>query len=255
MKKITLLLLILLGVNTFAQDVAPTFSWTNSATYKKGAETNVTFTPGQTYAINQTYSLGATAGVANTRWFVLMVLQSATGVVTDPLSTAVTWSDVTKDDGSGQLYPVAGTLNNGVYTATFNYKIPSTVALSSTATNTSYRMLFYLAYYKGGNTSMSVFGGAGASDLQLVKIRSAAEIASLSSASFNAEKLTSFYPNPAKDQVNFGSDVVTKTYKVINMTGSVVKDVVATGTLDVSDLPKGTYIIATDTGSGKLIKE
>lgn len=76
----------------------------------------------------------------------------------------------------------------------------------------------------------------------------------LSRASFNKNSI-SFYPNPAKDIVTFGNAVESKTYKVLSLTGALVKEAPATGTLNVSDLAKGNYIIATDSGIGKLIKE
>ncbi|GIZ07984.1 T9SS type A sorting domain-containing protein [Flavobacterium sp. UMI-01] len=253
MKKITLLFLLVSAI-TFAQDVAPTFSWTNKDSYKLGVETNLTFTPGQTYTITQTYSLGSTAGNPNTRFFVLMALQSTPNVVTDPLAP-VTWTNVATGDGSGTIYPAAGTLNAGTYTHTFTYKIPSGAALSSASPGLTYRMLFYLAYYKGGDTSMPVYGGTNASDSQIVKLRSAAEISTLGTADFSKLKLTSFYPNPVKDVITIGSDVETKTYKVLSLTGAVLKEVPATGTLNVSDLASGTYILVTDIGTAKIIKE
>lgn len=62
------------------------------------------------------------------------------------------------------------------------------------------------------------------------------------------------YPNPAQDIITFGSQVITKTYKVLNLNGAVIKETAATGTLNVSDLANGTYIIMTDMGSAKLLK-
>lgn len=64
-----------------------------------------------------------------------------------------------------------------------------------------------------------------------------------------------FYPNPATEVVTFNADLETKTYKVLSMSGALVKETAATSSLNVSDLSKGTYIIARDAGSGKLIKE
>lgn len=78
--------------------------------------------------------------------------------------------------------------------------------------------------------------------------------ASLATQSFNKSTIA-FYPNPATDVITFGNEVSTKSYKVLSMTGSVVKEAPATGSLNVSDLAKGTYIISTDSGIGKLIKE
>ena len=71
----------------------------------------------------------------------------------------------------------------------------------------------------------------------------------------DGKKLSSFYPNPVKDIITIGNDVQTKTYKVLSLTGAILKDVPATGTLNVSDLASGTYILATDVGTAKFIKE
>lgn len=238
-----------------AQDVAPTFNWTNKDSFKLNGESNITVTPGSTYTVKYTYSLGITAGVPNTRYFVAMVLQSTPSVITDP-NAAVTWTDVPKGaDGSGQVYPVAGPVARGIYTESATYKIPTTAPLSSSTAGVTYRMLLYLAYYKGGNTSAATtVYGAGANDSQIAKIKTANEITALGTKKF-LKKAIAFYPNPARDLVTFSDEIATKTYKVINLSGAIVKEVPATGTLNVSDLAKGIYIIATDSGTAKLIKE
>lgn len=58
-----------------------------------------------------------------------------------------------------------------------------------------------------------------------------------------------------KDIITIGSDVETKTYKVLSLTGAVLKEVPATGTLNISDLASGTYILSTGAGNAKIIKE
>lgn len=248
MKKITLLLLLVSAI-TFAQDVLPTFSWTNKSTYQKGGETNVTFKPGDVVSINFAFTLGQTAGTANTKWYVQVALQSSSTVTTDPISLGP-WALVpvgtTAPIGSGNQYPA---------TTTLNYTIPAETTLSSSFSGT-YRLLFYLAYYAGGDTSKPIYGGANGvgSDSNIVKIRNASEIAALGTASFNKNTI-SFYPNPAKDIVTFGKDVESKSYKVLSMTGALIKEVPATGTLNVSDLASGTYILSTDAGTAKIIKE
>jgi len=69
------------------------------------------------------------------------------------------------------------------------------------------------------------------------------------------EKLTSFYPNPVKDVIYFGNDVQTKSYKVLSITGSLIKEIEAVQkSLDVSDLKTGMYFLATDSAVGKFIK-
>jgi hypothetical protein len=79
--------------------------------------------------------------------------------------------------------------------------------------------------------------------------------ATLSSVKFNSNKLTSFYPNPTNDVLNFGNDVQTNSYKVLSVTGALIKEVKATSrTLDVSDLKAGLYFIATDNAVAKFVK-
>ena len=78
---------------------------------------------------------------------------------------------------------------------------------------------------------------------------------SLSTNDFNKTKLASVYPNPAKSTVNFGSDVKSDSYQVYDITGQLVADKKATGSLDVSNLSKGIYLIVTDSGNARIVKE
>ncbi|WPR73127.1 T9SS type A sorting domain-containing protein [Flavobacterium sp. NG2] len=245
MKRITLLL-VLICATTFAQDVAPTFSWTNQGSYKYNGESNVTFKPGDVVSITLNYTLGSTGGVANTLDFILCGLQDEAMANVDP--DTGTWANVPAP-GATFAYPGGGT--GGV--VTFNYTIPAGTVLNSADANLTYRMLIYLAYKKGGGAT--TYGGPNANAIKLTKIRSAAEISTLGTADFSKQKLSSFYPNPVKDIITIGSDVETKTYKVLSLTGAVLKEVPATGTLNVSDLASGTYILSTDAGNAKIIKE
>ncbi|MGA9638957.1 T9SS type A sorting domain-containing protein [Flavobacterium sp.] len=245
MKKITLLL-VLICATAFAQDVAPTFSWTNQNSFKYNGETNVTFKPGDVVPITLNYTLGSTGGVANTVDFILFGLQDEAVANVD--ADTGTWAN---EAAPGAILQYPGNGTGGV--VTFNYTIPSGTVLNSANSNLTYRILVYLAYKKGGGAT--TYGGPGASAVKLVKIRSAAEIASLGTGDFSKQKLTSFYPNPVKDIITIGSGVETKTYKVLSLTGAVLKDVPATGTLNVSDLASGTYILSTDAGTAKIIKE
>ncbi|MDO6760297.1 T9SS type A sorting domain-containing protein [Tamlana sp. 2_MG-2023] len=76
----------------------------------------------------------------------------------------------------------------------------------------------------------------------------------LGAKSFNKETV-SFYPNPVQDQIHFSKDIQTKSYKLMSITGAVVKEVDASSSvLDVSELSPGVYIVSTDAGFAKFIK-
>ncbi len=77
----------------------------------------------------------------------------------------------------------------------------------------------------------------------------------LSNDEFN-ELTSSVYPNPATDVVYFGSDVETESYKVMSVSGALVKEVAGSEkSIDVADLAPGLYLIVTDQGTARLIKQ
>ena len=55
--------------------------------------------------------------------------------------------------------------------------------------------------------------------------------------------------------MTISKEVITETYKVVNLLGSTVKEVNAIGKLDVSDLTTGIYILVTDAGVAKFVKK
>ncbi|WP_346883026.1 T9SS type A sorting domain-containing protein [uncultured Algibacter sp.] len=63
------------------------------------------------------------------------------------------------------------------------------------------------------------------------------------------------YPNPASTSITISRSIETKTYKVVNLVGSTVKEVNANGRLDVSDLSNGMYLLVTDSGIAKFVKK
>ncbi|TPD71102.1 T9SS type A sorting domain-containing protein [Flavobacterium microcysteis] len=69
----------------------------------------------------------------------------------------------------------------------------------------------------------------------------------------------SYYPNPVKDYVTFLTDIEIKEVVVYDMSGRIVIQTVADNNkINLSPLPKGTYIIKTSgeiEGSYKIIKE
>ncbi|WP_303317038.1 T9SS type A sorting domain-containing protein [Flavivirga abyssicola] len=63
------------------------------------------------------------------------------------------------------------------------------------------------------------------------------------------------YPNPVSTVMTISKNVKTKTYKVVNIVGSTVKEVEASGSMDVSDLSGGVYFLVTDSGIAKFVKK
>lgn len=88
----------------------------------------------------------------------------------------------------------------------------------------------------------AVVNASGCSDVQL------------STANF-ALPQGSFYPNPATNEIKISESVKTKTYKVASLTGAIVLEANATGTLDISSLTSGLYLLITDAGVAKFVKE
>lgn len=75
----------------------------------------------------------------------------------------------------------------------------------------------------------------------------------LSSKNFNLIS-KSIYPNPVRDVLTINSGIKTERYKVVNLLGKTVKNEKATGTINVSDLSNGMYLLVTDAGSAKFVK-
>jgi hypothetical protein len=248
MKKITFLLALLICASAFGQRVEPTFVWSNKSAYQINGESAVTFKPGDIINIEITYTLGSTGGTPDAFNFILAGLQDEAQADVDVLTG--TWANMTVAQPNDYKYPPAGT---GGVTTVMNYPIPADAELNSANANLTYRILAYLAYTPDGGST--TYGGVGASDPTLVYIRSQEEIdALLSNKEF--KKLTSFYPNPAENELHFGSDVITDSYKILSVTGALIRDVKATSrTLDVSYLKTGLYFIATDSGVAKFLKK
>lgn len=79
-------------------------------------------------------------------------------------------------------------------------------------------------------------------------------VATLTTSDFNGIS-SSIYPNPVSTIINISNKVKTQTYKVIDLQGKTVKDVEATGSIDVSDLSSGVYVLKTDVGAAKFVKK
>ncbi len=78
----------------------------------------------------------------------------------------------------------------------------------------------------------------------------------LSVSDFNDASINGLFgPNPAIDTIEISSNIITKTYKVVSLSGATIKEVTAKGSLDISDLTKGIYFLVTDTGIAKFVKQ
>lgn len=70
----------------------------------------------------------------------------------------------------------------------------------------------------------------------------------------NVDISKSIYPNPVSSSLKISSSVKTKSYKIVNLLGKTVKDIKANGSLDVSDLSSGIYLLVTDSGMARFVK-
>lgn len=67
---------------------------------------------------------------------------------------------------------------------------------------------------------------------------------------------SSIYPNPVKSTLYIKNSIESKTYKIFNVLGKTVFETNATAkSIDVSGLPSGLYILKTDSGFAKFIKQ
>ncbi|WP_010523499.1 T9SS type A sorting domain-containing protein [Aquimarina agarivorans] len=77
------------------------------------------------------------------------------------------------------------------------------------------------------------------------------EANTLSNNNFSKDNIASaISQEPGK--INISTNVETDTYKLYDLSGAVVVDKPADGSIDVSALPSGVYIIATDSGLAKV---
>lgn len=156
-------------------------------------------------------------------------------------------------------YPAAGTLADVIYYVDGVAVTDNDAGASSTKVLETTADKIYIG--SNGNNGTKWFDGGGIDDLRIYDVElTATQMLAvynenvLSTASIENIS-SSIYPNPVNSTLNINSDINTKTYKVINMLGATVKNVSATGTLDVSDLPAGIYVLITDAGIAKFIKQ
>jgi len=63
------------------------------------------------------------------------------------------------------------------------------------------------------------------------------------------------WPNPAKDLIWIEEDIEGELYKIYSLDGALIKeDSSNIRTIDVSEIPSGTYILELQISSGKIKK-
>ncbi len=218
MKKITLLLILATSF-TYAQNL----TWDN---------------PVAAIEVDSNLSLEISwdvAPAADTHYIAVFIRRFNSGgaLVSDTTWTYMNVGNTgnTSDGGNPSGTSVAHTL-----------PIASDLPLSSEIGTDYYRLGFYIRY------NNSTQDGALYTDLNVV--------ASGTLGVSKYEKLTSFYPNPVKDIVYFGNDVQTENYKVLSVTGALIREEKATkNSMDLSNLKPGLYFLATDKSVAKIVKK
>lgn len=243
MKKITFLIAIcLINLCAFAQ-TNPTFSWTNQSDITIGSELIVK--PGDVLSYSIDYTLGSMlvegTDTPNTFSFVLFSIQSNTN-----LSATVYSPGWTAFSPAVINYPGAGTGG----TTTGSITIPGDTELTS-AGNKIYRILCYLAYNKADGTGVT-YGGTGASDPQIINVKSAEEVALLSLDKINNNSVKS-YPNPTSGVVYFNEE--SSFFNVYDLVGNLVLSKGKGNSLDLTSLTNGIYTVVSENGTSKVVKK
>jgi hypothetical protein len=69
------------------------------------------------------------------------------------------------------------------------------------------------------------------------------------------EQTVSISPNPVSDVLNVNTNIVTESYRIYNLAGSLIKEAAATGSVSVSELSNGIYFLRTDAGTSQFVKK
>ncbi|GIZ08010.1 T9SS type A sorting domain-containing protein [Flavobacterium sp. UMI-01] len=153
-------------------------------------------------------------------------------------------------EGFTITFPFSSSMQNGVYNgelvgtaSSLRAKInnPANWTINSNVLNDGGSHIYRLwSYAESDGTNFGQIGKAG----------------TLSVKDFNKTSIAAnVSPNPVSSILNIASDVVTKKYKIVNLAGATVLETEATGSIDVSTLANGIYLLVTDAGIAKIIKE
>ncbi|WP_152285421.1 T9SS type A sorting domain-containing protein [Flavicella marina] len=218
MKKITLFSLLLVSTFSFAQTV----TWNNK-------DTNVS--PGEVIGLNITYD----AGSGNTINYMHIVLTEMTAG----------WGNV-QNYNATQVFANLGDPKNDSGTIDVNFTVDPTAPETTALTAGNFYLLRIYIEVTKPDTSKGYANGNTVVTL---------ENATASINNIDGSSPISIYPNPVSDILYIDSDVTIDTYNVYSVSGQSVKSQKATGSIDVSDLQNGLYILNTGNRSTKFIKQ
>lgn len=267
---------------------SPANVWTGANFTWAVHNTPITAVSGDKISITAELGFGGTAfvdaknicivGLTNTK--VLSEIKANIGSKRDGIILVPTSPNLVMT-GSGSSYATATTIPQGTIVGPYEIIIEYTVGAdaASTVKKARIRNTVSGAVSAVGETTMGIQGdvyaaltGSGAyflnwaqgffdaAGLNRVKISklnvTKNPTVTLGVKDFNKASIAAnVSPNPVSSILNIGTDVVTKKYRVVNLAGATVLETEATGSIDVSSLANGVYLLVTDAGIAKFIKE
>ncbi|WP_299254320.1 T9SS type A sorting domain-containing protein [uncultured Aquimarina sp.] len=214
MKKATLISFLFTGFIGISQSIV----WNNPI---------AAVTPGQTITLDVSYDSGS-----EDFFYVGVLLREVDASF-----------NIVKD--YNQIFPInesGGQQPNSQSNVTFNYTVDDTAPNSSALpTGNQYLMIVFMSYNNDGGF---------VNDNMPVTVDSTLSIGDFDTK----ENFTAFYPNPVKDIIHFNDNVVSKEYRIIDITGRIIKSINAQKTINVEELTTGSYFIETEKGIGKFFK-
>ena len=233
MKKTIFLSAVMMALTSFT--FSQTLTWNNRDSFIPDGSLEVTFEQGQTIDLDLTYESGADRDFFYIGTFIREL---------DNMGNVVAGSD------SPFITLVGDTADNNDENVMVQYTIPADATLTADlAPRHSIQYVLFMSSRPDANSDVDQ-----AFDDENTIATIVAQ-GTLSTNSFASTSLTDFGPNPTTGIVNFGSAIHTKTYSVYGNTGQLIREVPATGRLDISDLASGLYFVATEQGMAKVIKE
>ncbi|WP_187388368.1 T9SS type A sorting domain-containing protein [Seonamhaeicola marinus] len=203
---------------------------------------------------NGTYNVGTATGVTiNSRVYDAGTTISGGGHVASYSAATDFNLDETDPDIDTATLKTVTTLNtpsSGFFTRVYTIKKYPALTGSITSADIGIRFVgatgagltFVQTKETGGNANNATF-----------RLNTNLSVQSLSARDFNISK--SIYPNPVISELTISKDIKSRTYKVTNLLGNVVKEVAANGRLNVSELSSGIYVLVTDAGVAKFVKK
>lgn len=181
--------------------------------------------------------------------------------------------------GSGSTFPTNPSIIQGAITGPYEITIEYTVGTDATNTVKKVRIKnknsgvqsaigevtginadVYAALTGAGayfiNWSQTFYDVNGLTKIKISKLNVVKNpTTTLGIKDFNKASIAvSVSPNPVSSVLTVSQNVVTKSYKVVNLAGTTVLETAATGSIDVSNLANGVYLLVTDSGITKFIK-